>query len=107
MRISLAAASGQGMRKTSRRYNREEGGLKEFNKGLMPNLLLVVNSMIYFVLYEQGKLFAFHHLRSHTASSLLVISSLSKTCATLCYLPDPHNSCQPSAPGYRWEDEYC
>jgi hypothetical protein len=86
-RISLATAPGQGMMDTARRIYREEGGLKGFTKGLLPNLVLVVNPVIYFVLYEHAKSLVFHHWGSHTASSLFIISSLSKTCATFATYP--------------------
>ena len=86
-RISLATAPGQGTMETARRIYKEEGGLRAFTKGLLPNLVLVVNPVIYFVLYEHAKFLTFHHWGSHTAASLFVISSLSKTCATLATYP--------------------
>ena len=86
-RISMATAPGQGMLETAKRIYREEGGLRAFTKGLLPNLVLVANPVIYFVLYEHFKSLATPHWGCHTATSLFLISSLSKTCATLATYP--------------------
>ena len=53
----------------------------------MPNLVLVVNPVIYFVLYEHLKSVAQRHWGPHTATTLFLASSLAKTCATLATYP--------------------
>lgn len=86
-RISLATTPGHDMWETARTIYREEGGLKGFTKGLLPNLVLVVNPVIYFVLYEYAKSLVLHHWGPLTATSLFLVSSLAKTCATLATYP--------------------
>ena len=81
--MSLATKPNTGLFEIVQAIYREEGGLKGFTTGLVPNLIMVVNPVIYFVLYENAK-GAFSDVGP---VKLFVISSLSKTCATFTTYP--------------------
>lgn len=66
-------------------YNSE--GLWAFYKGVLPNMILVINPIINFVIYENLKKILIQRGFSLNAAQLFLISSVAKTIATLCTYP--------------------
>ena len=64
---------------------KNEGGIKAFYKGVIPNLILVINPIINFLIYEKLKISGSSTQR--TALSLFLISSIAKSCATFVTYP--------------------
>ena len=66
-------------------YNTE--GLRSFYKGVLPNILLVANPIINFVIYENLKKSMLLNKYSLNAIQLFLISAFSKTIATIATYP--------------------
>ena len=67
----------------------KEGGISEFYKGVLPNLILVINPIINFVLYEAIKKFLTLKSGDTSAGALkiFIASSIGKIMATLVTYP--------------------
>jgi adenine nucleotide transporter 17 len=76
----------KGLIETIRMIYREEG-LQAFYKGVFPNVILVINPIINFVIYENIKKILLYNKYSLNTLQILLISSLAKTVATICTFP--------------------
>ena len=65
----------------------KEGGLKAFYKGVIPNLILVINPVINFVIYESLKKFLVGSNLTLSAFHIFTISLWSKSCSTFFTYP--------------------
>ena len=66
-------------------YKRE--GIAGFYRGLLPNIILVINPIINFVIYENLKKLMLKRKYSLNTLQLLIISSIAKTIATIFTYP--------------------
>ena len=76
-----------GVIETIRLIYKHEGGIKGFFKGLVPKLMLVLNPIINFVTYETLKQELINRNIPQTAANLFIISSISKSLATIITYP--------------------
>ena len=65
----------------------KEGGLKAFFKGILPNMLLVLNPIINFVIYEKLRKLYIDSVKSPGFSKIFLISIISKSIASFTTYP--------------------
>jgi len=86
-RMTLAKGSSKSILETVRQIYSEEG-LHAFFKGVLPNMILVLNPIINFVVYEAlKKKILQRNKKDFTTLMIFLISSVGKTLATFATYP--------------------